>query len=211
MVGSFPCMEDMMKSKSARTRLLIFIIVVVVGFIVLDQGLEKHCPKGPVQLNINSPINSPVEIQGLYPWPGARIPFACHIRDFLKSPFAPKLMGLNEEVYKDDGFRVLERYQRRGVVTARIFAKGEFVPVLTPSTPGTVRKMPPLANSISFYVDNKKLNIGHVGWMVLDVQFNFATILNPFLLPGKHTGKILLQLPSGETQKYEWQFQITWW
>ncbi len=192
-----------MKNKLATARLLVFIIVVVVGFIMLDQVLEKRCPERLGDLNIDPTIN----IQNLYPWPGARIPFACHIRDFLKSPFAPTLRNYNVVVYKENGFRILRGFRRKGVFTANIFATGEFLPTFNKSMAG---KMPLLANNISFYIDGKKLDIGHISWRELDVEFHFATILNPFLLPGKHTGKIVLQLPSGETQKYEWQFEITW-
>jgi len=41
--------------------------------------------------------------------------------------------------------------------------------------------------------------------------FNFTTILNPFLLPGDHVGKIVIQLPSGEMLENGWHFEITWW
>lgn len=192
-----------MKNKSIMIRILVFVIVVM-GIIMLDQVLEKRCPQPPEQLQINSTIN----IQSLYPWPGAEIPFPCHVRDFLKSPFAPRLINYYEVVYKEDGFRILGGYSRRGVVTANMSATSEFLPVFDESMAG---KMPILADNISFYIDGKKLNIGHIGWRELDVQFNFATMLNPFLLPGKHVGKIILLLPSGETRDYKWQFEITWW
>ncbi len=196
-------MIDIMKNNSIRKRLSIALIVVIV-FITLGQALEKYCP---VRYGIQS-INSTINIQGLYPWPGAKIPFACHIRDFVKSPFAPKYIDSYEVVYKEDGFRVLEDFQRSGVVSVRIFPANEFLPIFAPSHTG---KMPLLADSITIYIDEQKLNIGHVGWRELDVQFSFVTILDPFLLPGKHIGKIVLLLPSGETTEYEWNFEITWW
>jgi hypothetical protein len=192
-----------MKNKTTITRIFILMIIVM-GFFAMNQVLEQHCPQRPEQLHINSTIN----IQSLYPWPGAEIPFPCHIRDFLKSPFAPRLINYYEVVYKEDGLRIIEGNSRRGVVKVNIFATGEFLPVFDESMAG---KMPLLAESLSFYIDGKKLRIGHIGWRELDVEFNFATILNPFLLPGEHTGKIVLLLPSGETREYEWQFEITWW
>jgi hypothetical protein len=55
------------------------------------------------------------------------------------------------------------------------------------------------------------VQIGHIGFQEFGSEFSFTTILNPFLWPGKHVGKIVVQLPPGGTAEYEWEFEITWW
>jgi hypothetical protein len=192
-----------MKSKQINKKLLI-VALLIAAFVLLDRTLDRFCPTQPGEFNID-PI---IGIENLYPWPGAKIPLACHIRDFVRSPFAPKNVYDYSWTYKEDGFAVLEGWQRKGVVTADILPIEKFQPVFENPVVG---KMPLLANSIAFYVDNKKLTIGHVSWDLLTQKFLFVTILNPFLLPGKHTGRIVLLLPSGETTEYKWQFEITWW
>lgn len=193
-----------MKIKTTKTRLLVFIIVAV-GFILLSQTIDNRCSKRPEQLHINSVIN----IHNLYPWPGAKIPFACHVLAFLKSPFAPKLLGYNETVFKENGFRILGDEDREGVVIADLSIAGDLFPVF--NEPMQIGELPVFAKSVSLYVDGKELEIGHISYRIIDLEFKFVTILNPFLLPGKHISKIVLLLPSGETLEYEWQFEITWW
>jgi hypothetical protein len=192
-----------MKNKQINKRLLI-VVILIAAFILIDRSLDKFCPVRLGEFDIDPTIH----ILNLYPWPGAKIPFACHIRDFVRSPFAPKTVYRDSFTYKEDGFAILEGWQRKGVITADILATNKFRPAFENPVAG---KMPLLANSISFYVDDKKLNMGHVSLDLLTDKFLFATILNPFLLPGKHTGKIVLLLPSGEANEYEWQFEITWW
>ena len=71
--------------------------------------------------------------------------------------------------------------------------------------------MPLFVESTSLYVDGKELQIGHIGFNEFEREFVFTTILNPFLWPGKHVGTIVIQLPTGGTAEYEWEFEITWW
>jgi len=70
---------------------------------------------------------------------------------------------------------------------------------------------PPFAKAVSLYIDGKKLKVGHIGYTEFESKFDFATILDPFLFPGEHVGKVIILLPSGETLENEWNFEITWW
>jgi hypothetical protein len=194
-----------MANKTTRIKSLSF-LVVLIGLVILGQALHKRCSERAGFLNIDTPIS----VDNLYPWPGAKIPFACHILVFLKSPFAPRGLPLHEMVYKENGFYMLkECHRREGVVTADISIAGDLFPIF--DEPMRYGKMPLFADSTSLHVDGKKLKIGHIGWREFDLEFRFATILNPFLLPGEHLAKIVVLLPSGKTVEYEWKFEITWW
>ena len=194
-----------MANTTAKLKSLGF-LVFIAGLVVLGQVLQKRCSERAGILDINTHIS----INNLYPWPGAKIPFACHILVFLKSPFAPRGLPLHEMVYKEDGFYILkESHRREGVVTADISIAGDLFPIFDESM--KYGKMPLFADSTSLYVDGKKLKIGHIGWREFDLEFRFATILNPFMLPGQHLAKIVITLPSGKIVEYEWKFEITWW
>jgi len=193
-----------MKKKSLKSKILV-VTFILIGFVLLGRVLLTRCFEQPSQLDITSAIN----IHNLYPWPGAKIPFACHALAFLKSPFAPRKIELTERVFKEDGIHILGGYRRDGVVVAKISVAGELWHLFP--EPVKWGETPPFAKAVSLYVDGKKLQIGHIGFREFDNEFNFTTILNPFLLPGEHVGKIVVLLPSGETLEYEWHFEITLW
>jgi len=148
-------------------------------------------------------------IDYLYPWPDAKIPFTCQAVAFLKSPFAPKMIYYSEDVFKEDGYPILETLDREGAVVATIAYTGELYRQFP--EPIKAGSMPALAKAVSIYVDGKELQVGYIGVREFDSVYNFATILNPFLWPGEHVGKIVILLPSGEPIEYEWRFEITWW
>lgn len=193
-----------MKNKSLKTKILV-ILSILIGLAVIGQIFQTRCSEPPDQPEINSVIN----IHYLYPRPGAKISFACHTWAFLKSPFAPRLIYYAEEVFKEDGYPILDGRYREGVIVARIAITDElyrqFPEPIKPGNPS------PFLEAVSLYVDGKKLQIGHIGFRNLDREFNFTTILHPFLLPGEHVGKIIILLPSGRTLEYEWHFEITLW
>ncbi len=196
-----------MKNKSTKTRLLALIIIVI-GFIVLGRFLLIHCPTPPDQ----GEGGPPMHIDYLYPWPNAKILFTCQTWAFLISPFGPDMTYVDEAVFKEDGYPILEDQYRKGVIVARIaYIEGNYQSF--PDKIEDIRPeiMPAFAKAVSIYVDGKKLEIGHIGHRGFDNQFIFATILNPFLWPGEHIGKIVILLPSGETTEYEWHFEVTWW
>ena len=195
-----------MKNKSLKRRTLT-LLTIFIGLVVLGQVFQASCPKGPEYLDIASPFT----IDYLYPTPGAKIPFACHILAFLKSPFTPMNLVNIEDIFKEDGVQALwgSGRDREGVIVAWISDRGALAyvfPVRVPLGP-----IPPFAASTTLYVDGKKLKIGHIDYKEIGREFIFTTILNPFLWPGKHVGKIVIQLPTGETTEYEWEFEITWW
>ena len=194
-----------MKNKSFKRRMLTLLIIVI-GLFVLGAVFEARCPKGPAHLDISSPFI----IDYLYPAPGAKIPFACHSLAFLKSPLAPMNIYLREDIFKEDGYRVLLGHgrDREGVIVARISDLGKIGPFFPDKFP--LGPMPLFAKSTSLYVDGKEVRFGHIGHGT-DFTFSFTTILNPFLWPGKHVGKIVIQLPPGGMAEYEWEFEITWW
>lgn len=194
-----------MKNKSFKTRMLVF-LTILIGIVVLGAVFEASCPKGPEHLEITSPFI----IDYLYPAPDAKVPFTCQILAFLKSPLAPRNIYLTEDVYKEDGYWVLLGHgrDREGVIVARIPDLGKLGPFFPDNFP--LGPMPLFAESTALYVDGKELQIGHVGYRT-DHDFIFTTILNPFLWPGKHVGKIVVQLPPGGTAEYEWEFEITSW
>lgn len=191
-----------MKNKSLK-RLLI-LVMILGGFALLGKILQSRCSEHPGIFDIETPFS----IDYLYPWPDAKIPFMCQTWAFLKSPFAPDVYN-GEDVFKENGYRVLRRRYREGVIVVRINYIGE----IYRQFPERIRsgRTHAFADALSLYVDGEKLEIGHAGYMESYFGFNFATILNPFLWPGEHVGKIVILLPSGETMEYEWQFEITWW
>jgi len=194
-----------MKDKFLKTKLLLALSVLVV-LVALGKSVLAHCPVPPQKLNIDSTI--PLEY--LYPWPDAKLPLACHISAFLKSPFAPRMLKYTEDVFKEDGLLLLGGHgrNREGVIVANIAIIDELYHAFP--EPVKLGNLPPFARSTSIFVDGKKLRIGHIAYKEFST-FEFTTILNPFLLPGEHVGKIVILLPSGETMEYEWQFEITWW
>jgi hypothetical protein len=128
---------------------------------------------------------------------------------FLKSPFAPETIYSTEDVFKEDGYLILKTRDREGAVVVNIgLASGLYRqfsrPVANEPTPNFVK-------ALSIYVDGKELKIGHAGYEGFNQVYYFATILDPFLWPGEHVGKIVILLPSSETMEYEWHFEITWW
>jgi hypothetical protein len=191
-----------MKNKSLQIKLLatFFVMCCLVAF---GRLLLSHCSEHPAQLA----IDSAKYIDSLYPWPDAHIPFTCHVFAFLKSPFAP--VRMSEDVFKEEGIFILGGNRREGVIIANITLVGELGRLFP--EPIKLGEIPPFAHQVSIYVDGKMLRIGHIGYREFDREFNFITILNPFLLPGDHVGKIVIQLYSGETVEYEWHFKITWW
>ena len=181
-------------------------LTILIGLVALGTIFEVGCPKGPERLDTTSPFT----ILYLYPAPGAKIPFACHVFAFLKSPFAPRNIDIREAIYNEDGVQTLwgNGRDREGVIVARISDLGElahFYPHNFPIPQNSFFK------NVSLYVDGKKLQLGYRGYKYVGREFSFTTILNPFLWPGKHVGKIVIELPSGGTAEYEWEFEITWW
>jgi hypothetical protein len=155
-------------------------------------------------------IESPMHMDKLYPGPGTKIPFACQTWAFLKSPFSPDMTYSPENVLREDGYPIPGGRHREGVIVFDISNIGEIHRQFP--KPANPWSMPAFAEAVSLYIDGKKQEIGHIGYKTgIEAEFNFATILTPFLWPGEHVGKIVIQLPSGETLEYEWQFEITWW
>jgi hypothetical protein len=193
-----------MDNKVAKRRILLSVIIVI-GLVILWQVLQARCSEGPNPLNLELPAN----IENLYPWPEAKIPIACHTLAFLKSPFAPRKIDLSEDVFKEDGYRILGGYEREGVIAVNVSMTDELYRQFP--EPVKLGKMPLFAEAVSLYVDEKKVPIGHIGFNEFDREFDFITILDPFLLPDEHVGKIEILLPTKETWEYQWHFQITWW
>jgi hypothetical protein len=178
---------------------------ILIGLIVVWQFLLLRCPERPQQIN----IESATYISNLYPWPNAKIPLACQTMAFLKSPFAPKMIYHQDDVFKEDGYPILGGWRREGVVTVGIGLIDEIYHQFPePVKPGN---MPRLAKAFSLYIDGKELQMGYIGFREIDREAHFATILDPFLWPGEHSGKIVILLPTGEKLEYEWNFEITWW
>jgi len=193
-----------MKKKSLKPKFLV-VTFILIGSVMLTQALLRRCSERSDRLE----INSAAYIENLYPWPDSEILFACHALAYLKSPFAPRKIHLAEDVFKEDGFRVLGGYRREGVIAVNISITGELYHNFP--EPMKLGSMPPLAAAVSLYVDGNELQIGHIGFKEFDREFSFATILNPFLLPGEHVGKVVILLPSGESLEYEWHFEIVLW
>jgi hypothetical protein len=189
-----------MKNNSIKTRILVF-AAIMIGFVVLWQSLQTRCSKRSVTLD------TPIYIKYLYPGPGEKISFSCHVFAFLKSPFAPARMS--DYVFKENGVRILGGQHREGVVVADILVTQELWHLFP--EPLQIDTKPVFADSVFLYVDGKELPIGHLGYRDFDLEFNVATILSPFLLPGDHVGKIIILQPTGEALEYEWEFEITWW
>jgi len=120
------------------------------------------------------------------------------------------MLKYTEDVFKEDGLLLLGGHgrNREGVIVANIAIIDELYHAFP--EPVKLGNLPRFARSTSIFVDGKKLRIGHIAYKEFST-FEFTTILNPFLLPGEHVGKIVILLPSGETMEYEWQFEITWW
>jgi hypothetical protein len=185
-----------------RFLVMLFTLAVLAAVVKL---LSSHCPEHSRWIDIKS---APF-IKELYPWPDAKIPFACQTVTFLKSPFAPRMMDYDKDVLKEDGLAILPMQDREGAVVITVSRTGG----LYRQFPESVRlgTMPTFADAVSLYVDGKKLEIGHISYREFADEFTFVTILNPFLWPGKHIGKIVILLPTGGTKEYEWHFEITWW
>lgn len=195
-----------MKSNTFKTRILV-ILCVLVALVILGRFALARCPTPPDQGSGKFAMH----IDYLYPWPQAKIPFMCQTWAFIKSPFGPDMTYVNEEVLKEDGYPILGGHYREGAIVVRIVYIDEnywaFREDIEEMKLGT---MPAFAKAVSIYIDGKKLEIGYIGYRGFDSQFIFATILNPFLWPGEHVGKIVILLPSGETVDYEWKFEITY-
>ncbi|MFT3890480.1 MAG: hypothetical protein QM730_02500 [Anaerolineales bacterium] len=197
-----------MKNKSRKTKKLVTSIFILVGMAILGRLLLLRCPEPSYPFQIQKPFY----IGYLYPWPDAKIPFACHTAAFLKSPFAPQIF-YSEDVFREDGIPILggkSQYRpREGAFIAAIPVVYELYYQFP--EPVKLGETPRLVDAASFYMDEKKLKIGHIGWREDNSSFYFTTIFDPFLWPGEHTGKITIQLPSGEILEYKWNFEITWW
>lgn len=210
MLAASKLTEQNMKKRFFKTKRPVAILLsIIAGLIMFGWYYVARCPKpqGPLQ------IASAFKIIRLNPWPGAKIPFTCQTVAFLKSPFAPRMIRYTEQVYREEGFPILggkksQYLPREGAVLAIIPVEGE----LQEHFPEPIEwEMPPVAQAVSLYVDGKELKIGHIGYDEFDSKvLIFATILDPFLWPGGHTGKIIIQLPNEETLEYEWLFEITW-
>lgn len=198
-----------MKRRFFKTKRSVILLCTIAGLVIVGWFYVARCPKpqGPLQ------TTSAFKIIRLNPWPGAKIPFACQTVSFLKSPFAPRMIRYTEQVYREDGYPILggaksQYLPREGTVLAIIPVEGK----LQGHFPEPIKsEMPPVAQAVSLYVDGKELKIGHIGYDEFDSKvLIFATILDPFLWPGEHTGKIIIQLPNRGTLEYEWPFEITW-
>jgi hypothetical protein len=130
------------------------LLAITIGLVVLGLSLQSRCSNRPTQLDINSVIN----IHNLYPWPDAKIPFACQTLTYLKSPFAPR--RISEDVFKEDGFRILGGHRREGVIVARIAITDELYRQFP--EPIKLGSMPPFADAVSLYVDEREVQIGHI-------------------------------------------------
>src|SRR3990172_1021951 len=107
-----------MKTKSFKKKFLVTLSIPI-GLIVVWQLLLLRCPERPQQID----IESAVYIGNLYPWPNAKIPFACQTTAFLKSPLAPR-ERYSEDIFKEDGHRILRSYRREGAVMAGVLLTG---------------------------------------------------------------------------------------
>ena len=193
-----------MKTKLAK-RILV-ILFVLAGLAALGQILLSRCPELPKPKQVE--IESVAYIKYLYPWPNAKVSFACQTVAVLKSPFAPKMIDDEYYILKENGLSILETQYREGALVVTVSREGGlYTQFREPVKP---RAMPAFAKAVSLYVDGKKLKIGHVSYREFADEFTFVTILGPFLLPGEHIGKIVILLPSGKTTEYEWPFEITW-
>src|SRR5437868_7637726 len=153
-----------MENKAARRRILISLIIVV-GMIMGWQILRARCYEPSETLEINAPFN----ITYVYPRPGAKLSFVCHLLAYSKSPFAPRMIYYAEEVIKEDGFPIRDSRYREGAIVVRIAIIDE----LYRQFPERVRtgSVPPFAKAVSLYVDGHELQIEHIGYREFDSEF----------------------------------------
>ena len=115
-------------------------------------------------------------------------------------------------VYKDEGTSIIDRrysHHREGVVVVQLLAIDKIYSQFP--DPENLENAVNIIDSVSLYVDGRKLHIGHISFHEFDRIYAYVTIQNPFLMPGNHIGELIILFPSGETFEYEWQFEVVWW
>ena len=167
-------------------------ILAIAVLLILGQIALAPCPDFT-----NYDYEKPFYLDKAWPPPGSSVPFGCYTRRTMVDVFSPKNIYFGRE----------DELPRAGVAVT-----------IHPNSLRSemIDEEPHFLKRVFIYVNGKERRVGAMekqGAATIEANYPkwFYFGSHPFLVPGEHVARFVVQRNRGVALEFEWHFRITWW